>query len=151
MIGLQASGKSTFSRSRFAETHTYVSKDALRNTKQPVRRQAQLIEAALAAGQSVLVDNTNPTIADRVDLIALGRRYAATVTGYYFAPVVADSLKRNSERIGKARVPHVAIYATNKRLQRPSYAEGFDTLYCVRIGDDGGFVVEPWSEETTDG
>lgn len=151
MIGLQASGKSTFSRARFAETHVYVSKDALRNNKEPARRQARLIEAALAAGQSVVVDNTNPTIAVRAELIALGKRYGATITGYFFEPSVASSLKRNSERTGKERVPVVAIYTTNKRLQRPSYAEGFDALYAVRIGEGSEFVVEPWSEEGVDG
>lgn len=151
LMGLQAAGKSTFARARFAETHVYVSKDALRNNAQPVQRQGQLIEAALAVGQPVVVDNTNPTVVDRAELIALGRRYAATVTGYYFEPLVAGSLKRNRERSGKARVPDVAIYATSKRLQRPSYAEGFDALYAVRIGDDGGFVVAPWSEEAVNG
>lgn len=151
LIGLQASGKSTFARARFAGTHVYVSKDALHNNKKPTRRQAQLIEAALEAGQSVVVDNTNPTIADRAELIALARRSGATVTGYFFEPSVANSLKRNGERSGRARVPVVAIYATNKRLSRPSYAEGFDALYHVRIGDAGGFVVEPWSEEREDG
>jgi predicted kinase len=58
-IGIQASGKSTFYRSRFASTHTLVSKDLLRNNRQPVRRQAQLIAEALQAGRSVVVDNTN--------------------------------------------------------------------------------------------
>jgi predicted kinase len=151
MIGLQASGKSTFSRTRFAGTHVYVSKDALRNNKRPGRRQAHLIEAALEAGQSVVVDNTNPTIADRAELIEQGRRHGATVIGYSFAPSVAESLKRNGGRSGKERVPVVAIYATNKRLQRPSYAEGFDALYAVQIGEGGGFVVQPWSEERADG
>jgi predicted kinase len=151
MMGLQASGKSTFSHTRFAGTHVHVSKDALRNNKRPGRRQAHLIEEALGAGQSVVVDNTNPTIADRAELIALGRRYGATVIGYYFEPSVAESLKRNGGRSGKARVPVVAIYATNKRMQCPSYAEGFDELYDVRIGEGGEFVVEPWSEERVDG
>ncbi len=151
LIGLQASGKSTFARTHFAETHVYVSKDVLRNNPKSARRQGQLIDEALAAGQSVVVDNTNPTLADRAELIALGRRYAATVIGYYFEPQVAGSLKRNRERNGKARVPDVAIYATNKRLQRPSYAEGFDVLYAVRIGEEDGFVVEPWIEEAANG
>ncbi|MGZ6374485.1 MAG: AAA family ATPase [Ktedonobacterales bacterium] len=109
------------------------------------------MEAALEAGQSVVVDNTNPTIADRAELIELGRRHGATVIGYSFEPSVAESLKRNGGRSGKERVPVVAIYATNKRLQRPSYAEGFDALYVVQIGEGGEFVVEPWSEERADG
>ena len=33
---------------------------------------------------------------------------------------------RNAGREGKAKVPSVAIYATRKKLQPPSYAEDFD-------------------------
>jgi hypothetical protein len=46
-VGLQASGKSTFFRERFAGTHELVGKDLFRNNKNRNRRQAQLIEAAL--------------------------------------------------------------------------------------------------------
>jgi signal recognition particle GTPase len=51
-VGLQASGKSTFFRERFATTHELVSKDLLGNNKNRNRRQAQLIEVALRAGSS---------------------------------------------------------------------------------------------------
>jgi predicted kinase len=150
LIGLQASGKSTFARTRFATTHMYISKDRLRNNKQPVRRQAQLIEDALRAGQSVVVDNTNATAADRAPLIALGRAYGAygaEIVGYYFETPVSESLARNRQRQGKQRVPDVAIYATNKRLERPSYAEGFDRLYAVRIAGDQQFERHDFARE----
>jgi hypothetical protein len=74
-VGLQASGKSTFFRERFAATHEHVSKDLFRNNRDRNRRQAQLIEAALGKGVSVVVDNTNPTVEDRRSLIRLGRRF----------------------------------------------------------------------------
>ena len=67
LIGLPASGKSTFYRERFSSTHDVVSKDAMRHTRQPQRRQEELIDASLAAGRSVVVDNTNPRAADRAD------------------------------------------------------------------------------------
>ncbi|HEX7937487.1 MAG TPA: hypothetical protein VF483_00770 [Gemmatimonadaceae bacterium] len=50
MMGLQASGKSTFSHTRFAGTHAHVSKDALRNNKRPGRRQAHLIVESGSGG-----------------------------------------------------------------------------------------------------
>ena len=124
----------------------HVSKDGLRNTKNPSRRQAQLIDEALRAGRSVVVDNTNPTVADRAPLIALGRAHGARISGYYFEPSVSDSLERNRERDGRARVPDVAIYATRKKLTPPSYAEGFDTLYDVRIAGNGAFAVHEWMD-----
>lgn len=39
-------------------------------------------------------------------------------------------------------MPLAAIYGTNKKLQMPSYEEGFDEIYYVRIGEDNKFVVE---------
>ena len=56
LIGLQGSGKTTFYRTHFAATHEHVSKDVLRNNKNPSRRQAQLIDDALRAGRSVVVE-----------------------------------------------------------------------------------------------
>jgi len=151
-IGLQASGKSTFFGKEFAATHVHVSKDLMRKNKNRNRRQAQLIEEALQAGHSVVIDNTNVTVEDRAVLIELGKLYEAEIIGYYFKSQVNYSLKRNELRSGKARVPDVAIYATIKRLERPSYAEGFDKLFYVKMAGQSGFEVRPWTEgEVTDG
>ena len=144
LIGLQGSGKTTFYRAHFAATHEHVSKDRLRHNKKPSRRQAQLIDDALRAGRSVVVDNTNPTVADRAPLIALGRAHGARISGYYFEPSVSGSLERNREREGRARVPDVAVYVTRKKLTPPSYAEGFDMLCVVRIAGHGAFEVHQW-------
>ena len=147
-VGLQASGKSSFYRARFETTHEHVSKDLLRNNKNRRRRQEQLITAALRAGNPVVVDNTNPTVEERQPLVALGREYGAKIVGYYFESHVRRCLERNRQRTGKARVPDVALYATAKRLAPPSYSEGFDELYGVRIADDFAFEVLSYTDET---
>ncbi len=144
-VGLQASGKSAFYRARFEATHEHVSKDLLRNNKNPNRRQRQLIEDALRAGRSVVVDNTNPTPEERRPLVELGREHGARVVGYYFEAEVRECIERNRERRGKARVPDVAIYATAKKLVPPSRSEGFDELFRARIAGDRGFNVRAWS------
>jgi predicted kinase len=146
LIGLQGAGKSTFYRQRFAGTHVLVSRDLLRNNSNPARRQRQLIEEALRAGCSVVVDNTNPTPEVRAELVRLGRRHGATVLGYYFEPHMKQSLQRNALREGKARVPDVAIFATMKKLVRPVQEEGFDRLFYVRTAEDMGFDVADWRE-----
>ena len=150
LVGLQASGKSTFFRTTFAATHDYISKDLLRNNRQPARRQAALLEAALQAGHSLVVDNTNVTRKERAELIALARQYDARVIGYCFVVQVDKSLQRNQLRAGKARVPPVAIFATLKRFARPTYEEGFDELYSVCAGDDSSFDVQAWQEVVAD-
>ena len=147
MIGLQASGKTTFARSRFGETYCYVSKDLLKNNSRPARRQRQLIEEALQQGLSVVVDNTNPTIEERKELINLGHLYNAEITGYFFAVQLKQCLERNRAREGKARVPDIAIFATLKKLTRPSYAEGFTKLFYVDNKGDQNFEVSDWLEE----
>jgi predicted kinase len=143
LIGLPASGKTTFYRERFAATHELVSKDAMRHNRQPQRRQEELIGTALAAGRSIAVDNTNPTVADRAAIIAIAKRHGAEVAGYFF-PTAADALRRNRARDGRQRVPAVAIFATRKRLVPPAYEEGFDRLYTVVVNEEAKvFEVVP--------
>jgi predicted kinase len=134
-VGLQASGKSTFFRERFAETHQHVSKDLFPNNRNKNRRQEHLLRASLSAGRCVVVDNTNPTLEDRRVLIGLGGEYGARIVGYFFEASVSECIRRNEVREGKARVPNVAIYATAKKLVAPSIEEGFDELLRVRLND----------------
>ncbi|MEG4343891.1 AAA family ATPase [Microcoleus sp. A003_D6] len=142
LMGLQASGKSTFFRDYLAATHVLVSKDLMRNNKNKSRRQIQLIENALKAGHSVAVDNTNPEVLDRRPLIDIGRTYNAQIIGYYLESTVSDCLARNQKRSGKSQVPDIAIYATLKKMVVPSYGEGFDRLFFARLSDNFTFEVK---------
>jgi predicted kinase len=140
-VGLQASGKTTFFRERFAATHEHVSKDLFPNNRNRNRRQEKLIGAALSAGSPVVVDNTNPTVEDRRTLIELGREHGAKIVGYYFESTARECVERNRLRAGKEKVPDVAIYATAKKLVPPSYPEGFDELFRVCVAGDHAFEV----------
>ena len=146
LIGLPASGKTTFYRERLAETHSHVSKDLLPNNRRSARRQEELIAESLAKGRSVVVDNTNATVEVRAPLMAVARTHGATVVGYYFATEAADALRRNRTRQGRERVPDVAIFAIRKRLEPPSLGEGFDRVFSVTL-DEGkrSFEVVPYS------
>jgi predicted kinase len=147
-IGLQASGKSTFYRTRLAATHELVSKDLMPNNPRPERRQRQLVEEALARSASVAVDNTNPTPEVRAPLIALGHAFGAEIVGYWFDATAGACLARNRQREGRARVPDIAIFATRKILRLPTLEEGFDRLWRVSIVEDGAFTVEPLAGAT---
>jgi predicted kinase len=146
LIGLPASGKSTFFRDRFAGTHDHVSKDLLKHNRRPQRRQEQLIAESLASGRSVVVDNTNPSVAARAAIIAVARTHGADVVGYFFPTEAADALRRNRARQGRERVPDVAIFTVRKRLEPPAIEEGFDRLYTVRLNEaERRFVVDAMS------
>jgi predicted kinase len=151
LCGLQASGKSTFSRVHLPN-HVVVSKDMMSNNKHKERRQSRLIAQSLGEGRDVVVDNTNPSVEERASIISLGRVHGARIVGYFFESVVADCIRRNGSRSARESVPAVAIYSTIARLRVPTMAEGFDQLNHVQVGNDGEFVVSPWtSESTTDG
>jgi len=146
LIGLPAAGKTSFYRERFAGTHDQVSKDLLRNTRRPERRQEQLMAESLSSGRSVVVDNTNASAATRAPLIRLARTHGAQVTGYYFQTEAAAALRRNRVREERERVPDVAIFAVRKRLEPPSVAEGFDRLFTVLlIEEERRFEVTPYA------
>jgi len=144
LIGLQASGKSSFYRAHLAATHVQVSKDLFPSARNKARRQRLELEAALDAGRSVVVDNTNLTRADRADIVALARTRNVPIVGYYFASKLDECLVRNASRSGRARVPDVALRGSSRRLEMPDPNEGFSALWYVTIDGSGGFVVEPW-------
>jgi predicted kinase len=141
-VGLQASGKSSFYKERFFDTHVRINLDMLR-TRHPERL---LLQYCIETRQPFVVDNTNPTQGDRARYIAPARAAGFSVVGYYFQSNVSDCLQRNAAREGTRRIPSVGIYSTAKKLQLPSFIEGFDALYYVRMDGTGGFTVEEWAE-----
>ena len=57
--GVQASGKSSYYKAHFADTHIRLNLDMLRTR----HREALLFHACLQAKQPCVIDNTNPTAA----------------------------------------------------------------------------------------
>jgi predicted kinase len=147
MIGLQASGKTTFCRQVLATDHVVVSKDAFPNARHRQRRQLRLISEALAEGRSVAVDDTNPSPQEWQPLIETARAHGAAPVGYWFPSNLTATQQRNAIREGRARVPDIGLYATLKQLRPPTQADGFDRLYLVRFDGAGGFDVRPIDEE----
>ena len=145
LIGLPGAGKTTFHRERFAATHVHVSKDLWPNAPGREARQRRAIDEALAAGSSVVVDNTNPSAADRAALMELARARNARVIGYFFDVSTRAAVARNAGRSGREKVPNVAIFTVAKRLQPPTIAEGYDELFRVEIGEDRALKVSPLS------
>jgi predicted kinase len=153
LVGLQASGKTTFCRDVLGERYVQVSKDhfpnarnrqrrQLRQRRQPrQRRQLRLLREALAAGHDVVIDNTNPSPTEWQPLIETARNCGAGLVGYWFPPDLAGSLARNAARAGRARVPEIGVMSTVSRLRQPGTADGFDSVLTVRFDGSGGFEV----------
>ena len=67
-------------------------------------------------------------------LIAIGKRHGARIIAYYFECSVRLAIVRNAQREGKGRVPKVAIFTTQKKMQPPAPAEGFDEVHVINAG-----------------
>jgi predicted kinase len=140
-IGIQAVGKSSFFQARFFRTHIRLNLDMLRTR----HREGLLFHACLEAKQPFVIDNTNPTAAERARYIQPARAAHFCVIGYFFESTLADALRRNAERPAPEQVPEVGIRAAYNKLQPPRLAEGFDRLYRVRIDEAGTFLVVEWT------
>ena len=139
-VGLQASGKSSFYKERFFSTHVRISLDLLRTRN----RERRLMTVCLVTRQPFIIDNTNPTREERAQYIDAAKSAKYSVVGYYFRSQTEACLARNQQRTD--RVPEVGLLSTAKKLERPTWEEGFDTLKYVRL-TEAGFVVEEWTDE----
>ena len=142
-IGAQAAGKSTFYRDRFFRTHVRINLDMLRTRN----REKRLFETCLETQQAFVIDNTNPTEADRARYIGPARDAGFRVTGYYFQSRLKDLLRRNEMRSDNERIPEKGLRGTYAKLVMPRRSEGFDDLYFVRLREPAGFLIENWIDE----
>ena len=143
LVGLPAAGKTTFARANFP-AHHYISKDALpAGARDKQTRQDAALRAALRAGQSVVVDNTSVTPAEREAIIGIARAFGARVIGYYLEISTREAVARNEGREGRGRVPKVAIFTCAKRLVPPSIEEGFDELHTVSLARPAADETNP--------
>ena len=140
LCGIQASGKTTFYRENFSETHARISLDALRSRA----REAMTLLECLQEKRSFVVDNTNPTAADRHRYLEPARAAGYRVICYYFDTTATRAIYRNNRRPKDERIPPGAIVATEQHLRTPQPDEGFDAIYRVRMKNTGGFDVEPF-------
>jgi predicted kinase len=139
LCGVQGSGKTTLYRDRFLGTHVRVSLDLLRTR----HREAAFVDLCLATQQRYVVDNTNPTPAERRRYVEPARAAGFKVIGYLVEVDAAEAFARNAERSGRARIPDSGVAGTARRFQRPTLEEGFDELWRATAGPDGGWRVEP--------
>jgi predicted kinase len=145
-IGVQGCGKTTFYKERFFETHVRVSRDMLKTKP----RERILLGACLAAKQPFVLDNTNPLASQRAEIIEPARAAGFRVVACYFRCGLKEALWRNRRRPPGGAVPVPGVIATFKKLQPPSWAEGFDEIRVVSSNEANEFAVEEWTREQGD-
>jgi predicted kinase len=145
-IGVQGCGKSTFYKERFFDTHVRVSRDVVKAKA----RERALVAACLAAKQPFVLDNTNALASQRAEVIEPARAAGFRVVAVYFRCGLRQALGRNRRRPEGAVVPVPGVIATFKKLQPPSWSEGFDEIRVVSSDETGETSVEAWAKEQGD-
>lgn len=141
-IGIQASGKSTFYHKQFMNTHIRISLDLL-NTR---NKEDKFLETCFATQSKFVIDNTNPTVNERLKYIELAKKNKYKIIGYYFQSKLDEAISRNNQRAEKARIKEIGLKNCYSKLQTPSYNEGFDELFYVSFVKNG-FQIKNWENE----
>lgn len=141
LVGIQASGKSTFYKQRFFDTHVRISRDLLRTRN----RERLLLQACLESRQPFVVDNTSVTAEERARYVAAAKAAGYRVVCYFFRTETRAAIARNKLRQGKAVVPIPGILGTYKKLEEPRMDEGFDEIFAVTLTPSSEFLVEPFT------
>lgn len=116
----------------------HISLDTLRTRN----REREALEHCLAAGLPFVVDNTNPTVAERARYVQPALAAGVSVCAYYFETRPRDAIARNELRAGRERIPIAGILGTYKRLEPPTHGEGFDSVLVAHALGEGRFDVE---------
>jgi predicted kinase len=140
-IGLPASGKSTFFKSQFVDTHVRINGDMLRTPA----RERLLVQACLEGGTGFVIDKTNVSRAERSTYIQAALEAGFVVHGYFFESRKDACIERNRKRAAHEQVPDAAILGMRSRLELPTRAEGFDELFFVKLSE-GQCLVEVYQE-----
>lgn len=140
-IGIPASGKSTFYKNKFFDSHLRINLDMLKTRN----REKIIFEACIKSKQKIVVDNTNPLVEDRKKYIDTAKANDYKIISYYFKTDIKKSLELNKKRDGKKRIPDIAIRGINTKLQIPFKEEGYDEMYYVQMNEED-FLIKEWNE-----
>jgi predicted kinase len=142
LIGIPASGKSSFYKTYLFQKYMRVSLDLYKNRK----REMHFFNLALSLQQCIAIDNTNVTREDRAAYITKAKEKGYSVVGYYFRSQLSECMERNGQRKGKERIDTAGVVSKYRHLEFPHIDEGFNRLHYV-VMENGSFTINEWENE----
>ena len=156
--GLPASGKSTWAREFVSKNRNWIrlNKDDLRNmlhdgvyTKENENRvfnfRNQLLHAAMMDGLNIIIDDTNFNPYHEKLVKEVAQEYKAEFEVKFFDVPLEECLRRNSQRVGKAKVPdEVIVDMYNKYLKKEVLDKPYNDRsrsHCVVCDLDGTLAL----------
>ena len=144
MCGIPGSGKTTFVKQCDLQGAIHVSRDECRfkllndgdeyfsKEKEVFDNFISEIDANINLGFDVFADATHCNVMSRRRLFQSIKSHPIEIRAIWFETPLNVCLERNAQREGLARVPDKALRDFYKRRQRPTFEEGFSTIYTVR-------------------
>lgn len=146
LIGCPGSGKTTFALSHYdTKKEAYISRDDIRfsmvaENEPYFSKETEVYQEfiyqiinALENGFEVYADATHLTKQSRYNLIHQleSTKLITGMDAIWMNAPLELCLERNAKRTGRKFVPEEEVKKMYKRLQRPEFEEGFNTIYIV--------------------
>ncbi len=143
LVGIPASGKSTFCKSvllRMLDNVLYISTDKIREelggsedsqvpNKLVLKILYERIEEGLKQGKNVIVDATNIKKSWRQPLISMGQKYKVPIYAYVLSKSLDECIENNNKRSRK--VPIWVIEKYYRDFEIPDISEGFTAIFII--------------------
>lgn len=141
LVGLPASGKSTYAGKYARIGWRVISSDSIREElfgdasiqKEPNKvfaRMLEHLEISMNNNENIIIDATNLTVKNRAFFLQTIANYSYTVVAIIFNTSLEECKKRNSER--KRQVPIEVIEHMAGKIELPSKNEGFEIIDFYR-------------------
>jgi len=135
MVGIQASGKTTFvKRHLLPNGYVHINRDTL-NTQ---GKCLEMTRTSLSEGKRVVIDNTNPDVGSRKKYIDLARPHGIPVRCFVSSTIKDLALHLNfyRERVTNGsveKIPEVAYRSFMMKYMPPSLNEGFSQIRTINF------------------
>lgn len=132
-VGLPGSGKTTYYKEHFLNTHLRISNDLLKTKN----REKLLLEFCKNTEMSFVIDNTNVQKQNRKKYLDIIKSWQQEISikCIYFVCDVSTCIERNAKRSGKDCIPDCAIYSKAKLFEEPNIDEGFDEIEIINTSE----------------
>ena len=148
VMGYNAAGKTTLTEGFEKDGYTRFNRDTLGGNLAGLVGEAE--RAIKSGAERIVLDNTYPTVKQRAEVVALGKRLKIPVRCVHlntsFEDAQFNACLRMLDKIGKLAdtkeltklnnpnlFPPVAIYTYRKAFEKPTKAEGFSKVEVVKF------------------